>query len=80
MKARKVECARLHTPMYVPGIGELGPSLPHKNKVIAGFAMVAVAEGLEVYGNNKESFVPWSNVQCVTYEAEIKEDKKSKAA
>lgn len=76
MKPRKVKSARLHTSIYIAGIGDLGPSLPPKNKTIVGFAMVATDEGLEVFGSNEESFVPWANVQCVTYEAQAKDEEK----
>ncbi len=80
MKARKIKSARLHTAVYIDGVGELGPSLPSKTKSVPGFSMVATDEGLELYGRGEEAFVPWSNVQCVTYEGAAKANKVSEAA
>lgn len=80
MRARKVKSARLHTPVYIDGIGEIGPSLPSKSKNVIDFAMVATDEGLEIYGKGEEGFVPWTNVQCATYEREAKGSKLPQAA
>ncbi len=80
MKPRKAKSARLHTTLYIDGVGELGPSLPSKTKSVIDFAMVATDEGLEIYARGEEAFVPWANVQCVTYEKEVKSKKVAEAA
>lgn len=74
MNNRKVKSARLHTSLYIDGVGDLGPTLPKKEKVVPGFAMVATELGLEIFAvGNKgpvEGFVPWSNVQSITFDKE----------
>ncbi len=76
--SRKVSNARLHTTIFIDGIGDLGPSLPSKTKTVIGFAMVEGERGLELFGNNASALVPWSNVQCVTFEDKAKEEPVSK--
>jgi hypothetical protein len=66
---RIVTYVRTHSTFYIPGIGEVGPVLPMKNKSIADLKMVATENGITILGAGKEAFLPWPNVQVCTLEA-----------
>lgn len=68
---RELSKVTLHSTVFIPGgPGQIGPSLPHPTKTIAGFKMFLVEGGLEIVGMGVEAFVPITNVQIAIFAKE----------
>lgn len=70
--SRKVTYAKLHHPLFIPGIGELGSVFPPQSKTLSGLSM-EVDENLNLTlsfkhtGVEREAGVPAATVAGVLY-------------
>lgn len=67
---RTVVYTKLHTGVFVKGLGELGATFPSETKTLA-LKMTHDVDGVFIQvglqGKQAEILVPWANVQVVQY-------------
>lgn len=70
--AKKVASARFHSSIWIPGLADLGDTLPSKNKTLVGlkmlFGTVDGIDGLHVETRSIKFTVPSTNCKYVVYE------------
>lgn len=83
LSKRPVNFVRLHTGIFIPGIGNVGDSLPSANKTFASFSMHHEEAGVYFHvkqlpqsgGKSAEGLLPWAAVAVAVYGPELKEEK-----
>ena len=69
---RHVTLARFHQSIHVPGVGELGNTIPIASKAASrNWKMRTESQGLHVDVNGIEILVPWANVVMAQLGEEI---------
>lgn len=66
----KIKYLKLHSTVFIPGVGNLGDALPSPTKTVENLSMIHSENGVElVAGRLKVSaIIPWPNVQLAVYE------------
>ncbi len=75
---RKVSVAKMHTPIFIPAIGNLPDTLQRTSGgagKLGDLVMTLLSTGIYLTVGGKEAFIPLTQVQVLTLEAE--EDKKA---
>lgn len=67
---RKIKFVSFHTPLFVPGIGSIGDSLPSPHKT--GFEMCGDTSGIQFKVGNIEGFIPATQCKIWIYGPEEK--------
>ncbi len=82
--SRQVLYAKLQTPYFSPGSGDLGTVFPPAGKTLAELTMLAMPEGLiltfKYNSRNQEVLIPYGNVVGMTLAPEPKESKSTPKA
>ena len=66
--SKKVKFAKFHAGLFLPGLGNIGETLPSQNKTLSDLTMILVPEGLLISAKGVDIVVPSANVVLMQLE------------
>jgi hypothetical protein len=72
LNGREVTNVRLHSVIYIPGVGQMGTTLDANSSQkngLGSMTMLKFEDGVLLKGKNFEAFVPNGNIICMTLSA-----------
>lgn len=68
--SKKVKFAKFHAGLFLPGLGNIGDTLPSASKTLQNLSMTLVQEGLLISSKGVDIIVPSANVVLMQLEEE----------
>lgn len=75
LNGREVKMARVQTIIYIPDVGQMGPTLDANSaskRGLGSMKLFKVDGGLHLVGSNWEGYVPDGNITCIQFVPESK--------